>query len=180
MVPGRQNIILEKEQELANLEISKNQLEQEQLNQKLEAKNRELATKALHLVNKNEILNSVTNQLDQINVQDDPKNATLVRNAKRAIASNINLDEQWEDFKIHFEEVHSGFFKRLTNDFPDLTQTDLRLSAYFLINLNAKEIAQISNISPESVRKRKQRLREKLNLSADQEIREILTQYERA
>jgi len=90
------------------------------------------------------------------------------------------LDEQWEDFKIHFEEVHSDFFNRLIKDFPELSQTDLRLSAYFLINLNAKEIAQISNISPDSVRKRKQRLREKLNLNANQDIREILTLYERA
>ncbi len=176
----QQNIILEKEQELANLEIAKNLLQQEQLQHQLEMKNRELATKALHLVNKNEILNSVTNQLDQINVQDDPINAGLVRNAKNTIAHNINLDEQWEDFKIHFEEVHSDFFNRLIKDFPELSQTDLRLSAYFLINLNAKEIAQISNISPDSVRKRKQRLREKLNLNANQDIREILTLYERA
>ena len=165
-------------QALANLELSKNQLEQEQLKQKLDSKNRELATKALHLVNKNEILNSVTKQLDQINVKDDPKNASLVRHAKKIIASNINLDEQWEDFKTQFEEVHSGFFNRLSQDFPTLSQTDLRLSAYFLINLDTKEIAQISNISPESVRKRKQRLREKLKLNSDQNIREILSQYE--
>ena len=90
------------------------------------------------------------------------------------------MDEQWEDFKIHFEEVHSYFFKSLTKDFPELSQTDLRLCAYFLINLNAKEIAQISNISPDSVRKRKQRLRQKLNLNADQDIRKILTHYEKA
>ena len=56
------------------------------------------------------------------------------------------------------------FFKSLTKDYPELSPTDLRLCAYFLINLNAKEIAQISNISPDSVRKRKQRLRQKLNL----------------
>ena len=174
----QQNIILEKEQALSNLEISKNQLEQQQLKQKLESKNRELATKALHLVNKNEILNAVNNQLNQINVKDDLKNADLVKRAKRAIASNINLDEQWEDFKMQFEEVHSDFFNRLTKDYPSLSQTDLRLSAYFLINLDTKEIAQISNITPESVRKRKQRLREKLNLTAEQNIREILSKYE--
>ena len=48
----QKNIILEKEQDLANLEISKNQLRQQQLRQQLEMKNRELATTALHLVNK--------------------------------------------------------------------------------------------------------------------------------
>ena len=52
------NIILEKEQELSNLEISKNQLLQEKLKQQLELKNRELASKAMHLLNKNEIVYS--------------------------------------------------------------------------------------------------------------------------
>ena len=106
----QKNIILEKEQDLANLELSKNQLQQQQLRQQLEMKNRELATKALHLVSKNEILNSVSNQLEQIEVQGDQKNVGLIRNAKNIIAHNINSDEQWEDFKIHFEEVHSDFF----------------------------------------------------------------------
>ncbi len=177
---AQKNIILQKEQELAQLEIVKNKLEQEKLRQELDMKNRELAAKALHLVNKNEMLNSMTSMLDKIDTQGEAKNADLVRNVKRTITQNINLDEQWEDFKVHFEEVHSNFFKKLITDYPVLSKTDLRLCAYLLINLDAKEIAQISNISPDSVRKRKQRLREKLNLSKDQDIRILLHQYERA
>ena len=176
----QKNIILEKEQELANLEIAKNQLVQEKLKQKLDIKNRELASKAMHLLNKNEILSSITNLLNKLNVRNEPQNADLVKNAKNTISRNINLDEQWEDFKIHFEEVHIGFFKRMLQEYPSLSQTDLRLSAYLLINLNNKEIAQISSISPDSVRKRKQRLREKLNISKDQDIRTLLNQYDLA
>ena len=176
----QRNIILQKEQEVTNLEMARSQLQQEKLTQKLEAKNRELASKALHLLNKNEILTDVTTLLDQIDVQHQTANANLVRNAKRTITRNINLDEQWKDFKIHFEKVHAGFFTRLVEEFPNLSQTDLRLCAYLLINLDSKEIAQIANISPDSVRKRKQRLREKLNLTKDQDIRLLLTQYEMA
>ncbi len=172
------NIILEKEQKLANLEISKNQLLQEQLKQKLEMKNRELASKAMHLLNKNEILTSITSLLDKMKFQNATQNADLVKNAKNTISRNINLDEQWENFKIHFEEVHTGFFSRLLQEHSSLSPTDLRLSAYLLINLNNKEIAQISNISPDSVRKRKQRLREKLNLTKEQDIRTFLSEYE--
>jgi DNA-binding NarL/FixJ family response regulator len=43
-----------------------------------------------------------------------------------------------------------------------------------LIGLHSKEIASVSNISPESVRKRKQRLREKLGLDSSIEIEEYL------
>lgn len=177
---GQKNIILQKEQELARLEVSKNQLEQEKLRQEIEIKNRELASKALHLVNKNEMLNSITDILDKVNLEQETQNANLVRNAKRTIIRNINLDEQWEDFKIHFEEVHANFFRQLLEDYPTLSQTDLRFCAYLLINLDSKEIAQVSNISPDSVRKRKQRLKEKLNISKEQDLRTILVQYERA
>ncbi len=169
----QKNVILRKEQELARLE-------KEKLRQKIEAKNRELASKALHLVNKNEMLNSITGILDQMNVTHETQNADLVRNAKRTIIRNINLDEQWEDFKMHFEEVHANFFRQLVEDYPSLSQTDLRLCAYLLINLDNKEIAQISNISPDSVRKRKQRLREKLNITKNLDIQIFLNQYERA
>lgn len=174
----QKNIILEKEQNLANLELSKNQLEQEKLKQKLEMKNRELASKAIHLLNKNEILTNVTSLLNKLNVQNETQNAALVKNAKNTISLNINLDQQWEDFKVHFEEVHTGFFSRMLLAYPSLSPTDLRLSAYLLINLSNKEIAQISNISADAVRKRKQRLREKLNLSKDQDIRIVLNQYD--
>jgi tetratricopeptide (TPR) repeat protein len=169
----QKNIILRKDQKVATLE-------KEKLRQEIEAKNRELASKALHLVNKNEMLNSITGILDQMNVTQETQNADLVRNAKRTIIRNINLDEQWEDFKIHFEEVHANFFRQLVEDYPSLSQTDLRLCAYLLINLDNKEIAQISNISPDSVRKRKQRLREKLNITKNQDIQIFLNQYERA
>ena len=140
-------------------------------------KNRELASKALYLLSKNETLTSVTDMLDKIDLQSETPNADLIKNAKNTISRNINLDEQWENFKVHFEEVHTGFFSRILQDYPSLSQTDLRLSAYLLINLNNKEIAQISNISPDSVRKRKQRLKEKLNLTKEQDIRTLLNRY---
>lgn len=171
---SQKNIILKQDQEVANLEIIKSQLLQEKLRQKLEANNRELASKALHLLNKNEILTTVTSLLDKFDVQHATANAKLIRNAKRTISQNINLDKQWQDFKIHFEEVNTGFFTHLLERFPNLSQIDLRLCAYLLMNLDTKEIAQISNISPDSVRKRKQRLREKLQLSKDQDIKSVL------
>ncbi len=80
---------------------------------------------------------------------------------RKIIRGNENTDQDWEGFKLHFEEVHPQFFSRLQEAYPALSANDLRLCAYLLIDLNSKEIAQIYNISPESIRKKKQRLREK-------------------
>ena len=102
---------------------------------------------------------------------------TIANMLLRLIDSNLKLDSDWETFKLHFDNVHSNFFNAIKSDFPDLTQSDLRLCAYLLINLDSKEIAQILNISPDSIRKRKQRLREKLNAEKDIELMEIINKY---
>jgi len=52
---------------------------------------------------------------------------------------------------------------------PTLTQSDLRLCAYMKMDLNRKEIAQMLNINPESVRKHIYRLKLKLG----KELQEI-------
>ncbi|PKP15743.1 MAG: hypothetical protein CVU07_09125, partial [Bacteroidetes bacterium HGW-Bacteroidetes-23] len=50
---------------------------------------------------------------------------------------------------------------------PDLNANEIRFLSFIYLNLNTKEIASLLNISPESCRKRKERLLKKLNLEAD-------------
>jgi len=98
----------------------------------------------------------------------------VVRDAKNLLRFEKNLDEDWQSFKLHFEEVHPEFFSSLSYKQPDLNSGDLRMCAYLRLDLNTKEIAKIFNISPDSVRKRKQRLRDKLNISSDVDLAEWL------
>ena len=86
------------------------------------------------------------------------------------LRDNTNQDNIWSDFKIHFEEVHQDFFNKLKDKHPNLSENDTRLCAYLKIGMQNQEIANIAFISPESVRKRKQRLREKLNLESGNEL----------
>jgi tetratricopeptide (TPR) repeat protein len=193
----QRNVILQKEQEVDRLTLEKNRverdqlerdmiaterlnaLEQERLRQELTFKDRELASKALHLVNKNETFASIHKLLATIELKDNPTAKTQLDKAKKIIRGNDNSDQEWEAFKLHFQEVHPQFFHQLQEAYPDLSANDLRLSAYLLIDLNSKEIAQIFNISPESVRKKKQRLREKLNLEKEEDIKILLSRYKK-
>lgn len=191
----QKNVILQQEQEVDRLTLEKNRVEREQLekeiiaNEKLNAleqqrlkqeltfKDRELATKALHLVNKNETFASINKLLTTIELHENMPGKGQIEKVKKIIRENGSIDREWEAFKLHFEEVHPLFFSRLKETYPSLQANDLRLSAYLLIDLNAKEIAHIFNISPESVRKKKQRLREKLNLKADEDIKTLLSRF---
>ncbi|PLX24028.1 MAG: hypothetical protein C0599_03055, partial [Salinivirgaceae bacterium] len=183
----QRNQLLNKEKEVHVLELQKseaenkclieemkaneelNKMEQEKMQQEIDHKNRELASGALHVVSKNKILDDIKSQVQGIKCEGTDISSAL-RDITRLIDSNISMDDDWESFKLHFEQVNGEFFNKLTNKYNDLSQGDLRLCAYLYINLNAKEIAQIFNISPDSVRKRKQRLREKLQLDKDTDL----------
>ena len=49
--------------------------------------------------------------------------------------------------------------------YPMLTSYDIRLCTYLRANLSTKEIATILNITPDSVKKAKHRLRKKIGLN---------------
>ena len=174
----------QRENEFHKLDLEKREKENEHLQQvlfaeeqinklqkeKLQQKNRELSTATLHILNKNEVLGNIRKMAEQT-VEDErlDKNACFV-NLIREIDSNTNLDEQWDQFKLHFESVHKGFFEKLTRDFPNLTQNELKLCAYLRMNLSTKEIAQMLHISTESVTTKRYRLRKKLQLENEENL----------
>ena len=90
------------------------------------------------------------------------------------INSNINLDDDWDDFKMHFEEVNNDFFSKLQGQFPKLTKNDYKLCAYMRMNLSSKEIAQILNITLSAVSKSRNRLRKKMDLDSSVKLTQFM------
>lgn len=62
------------------------------------------------------------------------------------------------------------FQEDLKSRYPELTSYDIRLCTYLKSNLSTKEIATLFNITPDSVKKAKHRLRKKLGISPDESI----------
>lgn len=188
----QKNIILEQDKKVTHLTIEKeaayrekieqdlknkeevNKIERAKLQQELDFRNRELVTKAMHLVNKNETLSTIDNILEKYEKLPSSLRDKAILDARKLLRFEKNIDEDWKDFKLHFEEIHPEFFSELNKNYPELNSNDLRMCAYLRLDLSTKEIARIYNISPDSVRKRKQRLREKLELSAENDLNEWL------
>lgn len=162
------NVILEKEKEVNRLQLESKANEQRAMQLKLEYKNRELAGKAIHLIGKTDANNRLRKLLAEGRESSPIQQKKSIEEALRSLGAERNMEEEWDSFISHFEAVHPAFFRRLKKRHIHLTPGDLRLSAYITMDFSAKEIARIFNISPESVRKRKQRLRDKLEL--DKEI----------
>ncbi len=143
----------------------------------LHEKDRELSASTLHIINKNEVLNNIRLLATKALSTDNCEGKNCIEKLIREIDSNVNLDEQWEQFKRHFESVHAGFFARLNRQFPDLTQNELKLCAYLKMNLSTKEIAQMLNIEVDSATTKRYRLRKKLKLESDNNLVSFLIDF---
>ncbi len=158
----------EKTMHKEKLQIAKSK--NKELKQKIETINYELVSKTLLIDNKNQILETIGSVVDDVEKFDNHNLNQNVSKLKQQLRRDHNVEQNWEDFKIYFERVNTDFFKRIHEKYPNLTSNDLRLMAFLLLDFNAKEISQILNISPDSVRKRKQRLKEKLHLTGTQNL----------
>lgn len=88
--------------------------------------------------------------------------------------SIILTEEQWDDFKDTFEEVHSGFLNRMREKMPDLTPAETRFMALTKLRLTNKEMAGMLGVGDAAVRNYKYRLLKKLDLPADRDINEVV------
>lgn len=135
----------------------------ELLQEKLASNQRELAATTLYTAQRNELLADLKVHVQALS-RSVPNSAKMViDNIETVIQNNMNLDSDWERFKIHFEQVHPHFLGNLQVQYPLLTKNEIKLCAYFHLNLSTKEIASLLNIDPASVRTAKMRLNKKIN-----------------
>ena len=158
-----QMIALENQQ--INAGILNEKTRNEQLQEKLEANQRELASSTLYIAQKNQLLSGLKTQIKELKkLFPDSKHQGL-HDIESTLQSSQYLDADWAKFKVHFEQVHPLFFENLQAKHPTLTKNEVRLCAYFHINLSTKEIATLLNIDPASVRRAKTRLYKKMGVN---------------
>lgn len=152
--------------------MKRNKVEREKLDASLQFKEKELTTHALHLAHKNEVLLDLKSQLKELKSGTD--NSKSFQKVINAINLDINNDNNWEQFRTYFEDVHKDFNSKVKRTFPEVTSNDLRLMSLLKMNLSSKEIANILNISTEGVKKARYRLRKKLSLSTEESLQELI------
>ncbi|MEM9858384.1 MAG: transcriptional regulator [Bacteroidota bacterium] len=170
--------IFESQQALAEAELENSRLKEQELKQKIEFKNKELASYTLNFMQKNELLAEIKESIQSLKKSQDTETLKKLNSLNRMISGSTQIDREWEDFKRYFEEVHTGFFVKLKGRFPDITNNELRLCALLKLNMNLKEAANILGISPESVKTARYRLRKKLGLSKDENLIDFVINLE--
>ena len=147
---------LKEQQRLALLELkmSENEIEQ---------KNKQLVSKTLFQLSKNELMEEIIHTLSHIPKQSEiPELHTVIQKLKAQMKEPANTD--WNSFLTYFEQSNPAFLAVLKKKHPALSTKDIRLSSYIYLNLDTKEISKLLNITPDHCKKKKRYLAQKLGI----------------
>jgi len=86
-----------------------------------------------------------------------------------------NIDKNIEVMQEDMDKVNASFFVNLKKQYPDLTKKEMEICGLLLLNLPTKDIAIIRNISPDSIKKTRQRIRKKLPIDKLDDLSEFLS-----
>lgn len=104
----------------------------------------------------------------------------LPKDLKRIIQS-INFigdkEKDWATMETEFNLLNSGYLTRLKETYPALSRTELRHCIFIKLHVPTKELAELMNIEPRSVQTIRYRIKKKLNLSEEIDLREFLFKF---
>ena len=148
-------------------------IEKEKHDEILEAKIREITSYSLLVSAKNHILG----QVKGLNSQTINSNENAVKTAieiDKIINENLNTDQEWDNFKMHFDKVHPNFFEKLKQSCNHLTEENMKLCAYFKIGLSNKQIAQMLHVLPRTIIYNRSMLKKKFELPEEQSLSDFI------
>jgi len=155
------------EKEHLELESKHLNLEKEKLTEQLDFKNRELATNVMYLLKKNELITNISEKLIKSKLDFKKENQQIIQEIIFDLRSNMDTDS-WAEFEAHFTQVHTDFYTKLNEQFPNLTANEKKLSAFLKLNMSTKDISSITYQSVKSISVARSRLRKKLNIESEE------------
>jgi len=139
-------------------------LEKEKLESEMMVKNKELTTNVMYLLQKNELIDGISQRLLSLKAKLSDDNRQALQKIIFDLQS-ITDKEVWEEFEIRFQNVHEDFYRNLKAKFPDLTPSEIKLAAFLRLNMTSKDIASITGQSINSLENARYRLRKKLGIT---------------
>lgn len=98
----------------------------------------------------------------------------ILRKVNRKIEGLDKSKQDWNEIKDIYESIEPKFIHKLSNINSKLTPIDIKHCIYMKMNLDNHEISSILNIEPRSVHMRSYRLRKKLRLTHEQDLRAFI------
>lgn len=169
-------------EKLQLIQINQMKSMNQELEKELSFKNRELMSFSLNFVRKNNLFSEITEDLKGTNLKSEDSMRMTFQRIRNKAGFNKKINKDWDQFKTSFEQIHPGFFEYLIRHFPKLTPNELRICALAKLNLSSKEMVAINDMTLNSLKIARYRIRKKLGMKSEQGFNEffILIGGERA
>lgn len=148
-------------------------------NQKLEIekKNKELATHAIYLKKHNATLSSIKKALNALKKPDYAIDNSAIETIDKIIKTiNFHTEkDSWKRFAVYFDKIFPNFQTKLTQRFPELLPSELKIAVLLRMNLSTKEISEIISLQENTIKTTRYKLRQKFNLSKGESLHTFLS-----
>lgn len=122
------------------------------------------------MITRNQQIEALLNEMQH---QENSREKTIqIEELTRQI---ILTEDDWQGFQSMFNKAYPGFFYRLKEKAPGITEAEQRLASLIKIQLNTKQISAMQGISSDAVHKTRQRLRQRFNIISTAELEAIIT-----
>lgn len=151
---------------LAREKLKTQTLERKNLEHKLEYRTSELTNLALFISQRTTIYKELTTSLKNLKFTDLKQLKKEIDLLIKAYSFKFDLNEDIQRFHSNIENLQSDFLYKIKDKYPNLTDKEVQLAVQVKLKLSSKEIANINNISVNSVEVGRHRLRKKLCLDS--------------
>ncbi len=167
---------LEKVQkELLAAELKNKELLQKQLDFELKSSKKDVTTLAIDLNQHEEIRKTLVKNLKEIQKAGGTEDISdMVGKLISDLNNQLHSGQSRALFNENITKVNSAFFETLSSRFPSLSKSELEFCGLLRLKLSSKEISTLKNISPDSAKVIRHRIRKKLGIGSEADIYKAL------
>ena len=150
------------EQKVIELEVQKQEIEE-----KFKSSTESLSNQVEYLKNKNVQINQLIKEIETLETSNSSYLEKRSGKLQALLESHLMTEGNWIRFKREFEKEFPEFNQYLLTNFPELTDSNKRIIFLQKLGFSNTEISQFLGITPDAVKKAKQRLKKKFGDNSD-------------
>lgn len=166
----KKKAIYEQRNKFSKEKLKTQSLLRENLEHKLEFRMKELTNLALFISQRTSIYKDLTKSFKSLSFSDINQLKKDINTLIKEYTFKFNFNEDIQKFHTNVETLQSDFLFQIKEKYPHLTDKDIQLAVQVKLKLSSKEIANINNISLNSVEVGRHRLRKKMNLDKKENL----------
>lgn len=108
------------------------------------------------------------------------KEETIPQWAKEFIDMNIFASvEQWQHFRSEFEDCYGDVLKRLQEQYPRLTDTDIQVIALYILGMDNSDVCLLLGLTQRTIWSRRMRIKSRIGMGEKESLDKWVIQWAR-